>query len=120
MAALSRGATAPSWSPTTMTLLENERRRSHRAQRKHEKQVRRHKRRAKPRRPSALDRPLSILLDSQVLTFFEWCRLNRFSERTGRRILKSGRGPPVVQLSTQRIGITVGANKQWQQSLERA
>ncbi len=102
-----------------MRLLENEHRRSHRAHCMHEKQTRR-KRRAKPRRPSALDRPLSMLLDWQVLTFFEWCRLNRFSERTGRRILKSGHGPPVVQLSTQRIGITVGANKQWQQSLERA
>jgi hypothetical protein len=103
-----------------MTLLEEERRRSQRARRNHEKMQRRRKRRAKQRRPSSLDRPLSMLLDNQVLTFFEWCRLNRFSERTGRRILKSGRGPPVVQLSTQRIGITVGANRAWQQSRERA
>jgi hypothetical protein len=104
-----------------MTLLEDEHRRSQRAQRKHEKQQRRRKRRrAKQRRPSSLDQPLSMLLDSQCLSFLEWCQLNRLSERTGRRILKSGCGPPVVQLSTQRIGITVGANRAWQQSRERA
>ena len=39
----------------------------------------------------ALDQqPLSLLLDSQVLTFREWCRLNRISARTGRRVLASG------------------------------
>jgi len=103
-----------------MTFLVHEHHRSHRAQRKHEKQVRRRERHAKPHRPSALDRPLSMLLDSQVLTFFEWCQLNRFSERSGRRILRSGSGPPVVQLTKQRIGITVGANKAWQASRERA
>jgi hypothetical protein len=69
----------------------------------------------------ALDQqPLSLLLDSQVLTFREWCRLNRISGRTGRRILASGVGPIVTQLSPKRIGITVGANKRWQQSRERA
>jgi hypothetical protein len=99
-----------------MTLLEDEHRRSQRAQRKHDKhQSRRKRRRAKQRRPSSLDQPLSMLLDSQYLSFFEWC----FSERTDRRILKSGRGPRVVQLSTQRIGITVEANRAWQQSRER-
>jgi hypothetical protein len=104
-----------------MTLLEDEHRRSQRSQRKHQKQQRRRKRRcAKQRRPSSLDQLLSMLLDSQCLSFFEWCQLNRFSERTSRRILKSGRGPPVVQLSMQRIGITVGANRAWQQSRERA
>jgi hypothetical protein len=100
-----------------MTLFEDEHRRSQRAQCKHEKQQRRRKRRrAKQRRPSSLDQPLSRLLDSQCLSFFEWCQLDRFSERTGRRVLKSGRGSPVVQ----RIGITVGANRAWQQSRERA
>jgi hypothetical protein len=102
-----------------MTLLEDEHRRSQRAQRKHDKhQSRRKRRRAKQRRPSSLDQPLSMLLDSQCLSFFEWCQC-RFSERTDRRILKSGRGPRVVQLSTQRIGITVEANRAWQQSRER-
>jgi hypothetical protein len=68
----------------------------------------------------ALDRqPLSLLLDAQVLTLREWARLNRISLRTARRILASGTGPTVVRLSPQRIGITVGANKRWQQSRER-
>jgi hypothetical protein len=80
-----------------MTLLEDGHRRSQRAQRKLQKQQRRRKRRcAKQRRPSSLDQLLSMLLESQCLSFFEWCQLNRFSERTGRRILKSGRGSPVV------------------------
>jgi hypothetical protein len=64
--------------------------------------------------------PLSLLLDSQVLTFAEWCRLNRFSQRTGRRVISAPGGPPVVRLSPRRIGITVGANRLWQQSRERA
>jgi hypothetical protein len=68
----------------------------------------------------ALDQqPLSLLLDQQVMTFREWCRLNRISVRTGRRVLASGTGPTVVRLSPQRIGITLGANKRWQQSRER-
>jgi hypothetical protein len=57
--------------------------------------------------------------DRQVLTFNEWCVLNALSERTGRRILKSGTGPRIVQLSARRFGITVRANREWQQSRER-
>jgi hypothetical protein len=77
-----------------------------------------------PKRPwtavgSARTEPLSMLLDSQVMTFHEWCRLNRFSERTGRRLLKSGDGPVIVQLSPMRIGITVRANREWQASRVR-
>jgi len=60
-----------------------------------------------PAAGSALDPPLSLHHDSQVLFFHEWCRLNRFSERTGRRILKSGIGPVVTQLSPKRVGITL-------------
>jgi hypothetical protein len=78
-----------------------------------------------PKRPwtavgSARTQPLSMLLDSQVLTFFEWCQLNRISTRTGRRILNSGTGPIVTQLSPMRIGVTVANNKLWQASRERA
>jgi hypothetical protein len=63
--------------------------------------------------------PLTPLNDDQVLTFAEWVRLNRISPRNGRRILQSGDGPRVVQLSTRRIGVTVGANRLWQQSRTR-
>jgi hypothetical protein len=60
-----------------------------------------------------------MLLDSQVLTFHEWCRLGRFSERTGRRILNSGNGPGVTQLSPKRIGITVANDRAWKANRER-
>ena len=62
---------------------------------------------------------ISPPLDSQVLTFDEWCRLNRFSKRTGRRILNSGNGPIVTQLSARRIGVTVANDRAWKAVRER-
>ena len=41
----------------------------------------------------------------RVLSFKQWCGQCGFGARTGRRILKSGDGPPVIQLSERRIGI---------------
>ena len=55
----------------------------------------------------------------QVLKFVDWCRLNGISPATGRRILKSGKGPIVTQLSARRIGITIGANAEWQAARAR-
>jgi hypothetical protein len=60
------------------------------------------------------------LLDDRCLTFREWCQLNSIGERTGRRILASGNGPVVTQLTTKRIGITVRANREWQAARARA
>jgi hypothetical protein len=60
---------------------------------------------------SGLDRVLSIL---------QWCALNGFSEDTGRRILASGKGPKVLQLSSNRIGIRASDNKTWQDGLVRS
>ena len=57
--------------------------------------------------------------DDKVLTFAEWCKLNRIGQRTGRRILTSGCGPVVTQLSERRIGITVGNNRRWQTARAR-
>jgi len=37
--------------------------------------------------------------DDRVLTFNEWCALNGIGKRTGRRIIRSGNGPVVTQLS---------------------
>jgi hypothetical protein len=51
--------------------------------------------------------------DDRVLTFAEWCELNRISPATGRRIISTGAGPVVTRLSERRIGITVGANRRW-------
>jgi hypothetical protein len=96
-----------------MTIVETERPRS---RRKHHKQTK-HKR---PKQQKyALDAPLSIAHANQILTFFEWCQLNRFSERTGRRLLQRGEGPVVTQLSPQRIGISIENNARWQASRAR-
>jgi hypothetical protein len=58
-------------------------------------------------------------LDTRVLTFAEWCELNSFSLRTGRRILRSGNGPIVTQLSTWRIGVTIGNDRAWKAKRSR-
>jgi hypothetical protein len=63
---------------------------------------------------------LAPLQDDRCLTFREWCQLNSLGERTGRRILASGNGPTVTQLTDKRIGITVRANREWQASRARA
>ena len=55
----------------------------------------------------------------RVLTIAQWCQLNNFSEATGNRILKSGDGPKVVQLSTRRRGIRVIDNRKWQEANAR-
>ncbi len=84
--------------------------------------LREHERRQRQRRRdlyALAEGPLSESHPDQVLTFFEWCRLNRFSERTGRRILHGPGGPKVTMLSPRRIGITVGANRTWQASRTR-
>ena len=39
--------------------------------------------------------------DDKVLTFAEWCKLNRIGQRTGRRIIRSGNGPVVTQSSVK-------------------
>jgi hypothetical protein len=54
--------------------------------------------------------------DCRVMSFPAWCDLNGFSPATGRRILESGDGPPVVQLSDRRVGIRHGDNRRWQES----
>jgi hypothetical protein len=71
------------------------------------------------RKPSALDEPLSIAHDDQVLTFYEWCQLNRFSERTGRRVLHGPNAPVVTMLTARRVGITIRNNRTWQASRAR-
>jgi hypothetical protein len=70
-------------------------------------------------RRDALNAPLSESHPDQVLTFNEWCRLNRFSGRTGRRILNGPNPPEVTMLSPKRIGITIGANRRWQAARTR-
>ena len=72
-------------------------------------------RRAEQSRQSdrAADRELE-LNQFRVMSFAQWCALNGISPATGRRLLRSVRGPIVTQLSDRRIGITIGANIAWQ------
>jgi ribosomal protein S8E len=95
---------------------EQSRHRQHGCKRKAQKP-----RRRKPYRPPqlALAAPLALDHADQVLSFGDWVRLNRISERTGRRILASGNGPEITMLSERRIGIRVGANKKWQAARAR-
>jgi hypothetical protein len=59
--------------------------------------------------------------DNAVLTFSEWCALNGFSPRTGRRILAGhpAERPIITCLSARRMGITRGNNRKWQESRAR-
>jgi hypothetical protein len=57
--------------------------------------------------------------DQRVMTFAQWCRVNGFSLKTGRRLIAAGKGPVVTQTSDRRIGITVGNNRRWQAARER-
>ena len=66
------------------------------------------------KRAQLFAQPLSQTNDDQVLTFQEFCRLNRISEKTGRRLIHSPNGPAFVKLTARRYGVTIGANKAWQ------
>jgi hypothetical protein len=82
------------------------------------------RRRAKKLHRPGKSRALAILTshndDDAILTFAEWCSLNRISQRQGRRILKAPGGPVITQLSVHRIGISRRNNRAWQASRERA
>jgi hypothetical protein len=54
--------------------------------------------------------------DDRVMTFAEWCRVNGFSEATGRRLRRAGKAAAFVQLSDRRVGCTVRSNRAWQES----
>jgi hypothetical protein len=90
-----------------------------RKQNHNQKNRRRLRQQHRQQKQLALDAPLSALHDDQVLTFLEWCRLNRISERNGRRIIAAPGGPATTMLSARRIGITIRANREWQASRQR-
>jgi hypothetical protein len=58
--------------------------------------------------------------DDRVISFRRWCEINGFSEATGRRIINAGNGPVFLQLSPRRIGVTIAANRVWQESRARS
>ena len=58
--------------------------------------------------------------DQRVMSISQWCEVCNFSVWTGKRLIKAGKGPVITQISDRRIGITVGNNRKWQASRERA
>ena len=57
--------------------------------------------------------------DQRVLTLREWCKVNNFSVWTGKRLIKAGRGPRLVQINDRRYGVSIRANREWQATRER-
>ena len=51
--------------------------------------------------------------DDAILSFADWCRLVGITENTGRRIRAAGNGPRVIQISENRIGITMADHRAW-------
>jgi hypothetical protein len=78
------------------------------------------RRQARARRRERAQHVLDHGSDDEVLTFLEWCALNKISERTGQRIIHGPNGPVVTMLAAKRIGITRGNNRRWQASRARA
>jgi hypothetical protein len=99
-----------------MSLRENELRHSKHAQRQHHKKKLRQRKKA-PRETLPPIPP--IVSDDQVLTFPQWCAVNTLGLRTGRRVISGPNGPIVTEMSANRIGITVGNNRAWQNSRAR-
>jgi len=54
--------------------------------------------------------------DDVVMPWKAWLRANDLSDSTGRRLLKAGKGPRVIQLSDRRRGVTRRENRRWQES----
>jgi hypothetical protein len=62
---------------------------------------------------SARERALD---DDWIMPFSLWCQINNFSEATGRRLRRAGKGPVFTQISDRRIGVSIRANRRWQEA----
>jgi hypothetical protein len=51
--------------------------------------------------------------DDEVRSFRAWCEACGISLATGRRIVKSGRGPVITHLSDRRIGVRGRHHRNW-------
>lgn len=54
-----------------------------------------------------------------VLSIRSWARLASIGYSSAKKLLASGKGPAVVQLSAHRIGVTTGAHQRWLADRER-
>jgi predicted DNA-binding transcriptional regulator AlpA len=70
--------------------------------------------------PAELTALIGNLPDQAVLSKAQTCALTNLSEDTLLRLHRSGEGPRRVQLSTRRVGYTVGAVKDWLQKRSSA
>jgi predicted DNA-binding transcriptional regulator AlpA len=55
----------------------------------------------------------------RVLTLREWAKLNSIGYRTAHRLIASGKGPRLTQLSDRRVGVREVDNAAWQASRVR-
>ena len=53
------------------------------------------------------------------IPFKKWCKLKGFSESTGRRILKSGKGPKVSRLTEKLVSIREDHDAEWEDARVR-
>jgi hypothetical protein len=51
--------------------------------------------------------------EDRVLTLQEWAKEASISYKTARNIIESGQGPPVVELSPNRLGVRVCDHRRW-------
>ena len=51
--------------------------------------------------------------DDEVRSFRAWCETCGISPATGRRMIKSGRGPVITRLSDRRIGVRGRHHRNW-------
>jgi predicted DNA-binding transcriptional regulator AlpA len=58
--------------------------------------------------------------DLRCMTVPQWAELCGFSTMTGKRLLRAGKGPRLIQLSTKRVGVRVIDAKQWLESRARS
>ena len=58
--------------------------------------------------------------DYRVMRFNVWCYSKGFSVPTGRRLIRNGEGPRIVQLSPRTIGVTVKDDREWTEARIRA
>jgi hypothetical protein len=56
----------------------------------------------------------------RVFTLAEWADAASISQRTARELIASGRGPRVVELSPNRLGIRVCDHREWLAERTRA
>jgi predicted DNA-binding transcriptional regulator AlpA len=53
---------------------------------------------------------------NRILKFKQWCTDNGFSESTGHRLRRTGKGPQFIRISDRMLGVTEAENERWRQS----